>query len=197
MKKTYIFHLEWLQYMEEMTKDEKLLLYESISNYNLWKEVKIEWPIKYIRSRILKEMEEDNIAYLKTCERNYKNWEKWGRPKLQSQWKPKKPSGFSNNPLEPTKPERDNDNDILYKELFKEEYINKYWKNMLENFYEYWKAPLQKWVNKWKPLRTTKETWSIGWRLNTRHNNNFWNKTYTKQAPANAFTTEKDYEAWL
>lgn len=119
-KKTFIFHLDRTQYMEEMTPTEKLMLYEAITNYNSWQEVVVEWSIRFVWSRIKREIDYDHEQYKKTIERNTLNGKKWWRPRKDGSTidkKPPKTTGFSENPpnqLKAKKAERDNHNHTDY-----------------------------------------------------------------------------------
>ena len=67
--------------------------------------------VELVFSMIKTQFEIDEQKYEKIIERNKSNWKKWGRPKVESQKKPKKPSGLSGNPKKPKKADNDNVND--------------------------------------------------------------------------------------
>ena len=71
--------------------------------------------VELVFSMIKTQFEIDEQKYEKIIERNKNNWKKGGRPKVESQKKPKKPSGLKKtqqNPVEPKKADNDNDNDL-------------------------------------------------------------------------------------
>lgn len=76
MRKTFIFYSDREDYTEEMTDAEKWQFLQLILDYQKWKEVSPEWWLKFIRSRIKKQLDDDNEKYDEVCERNRKNIEK-------------------------------------------------------------------------------------------------------------------------
>ena len=49
----------------------------------------------------------DREKYERKCESNAENWKLWWRPKKKSEWNPKNPDGFSENPKKPKKPKEE------------------------------------------------------------------------------------------
>lgn len=82
MKKTFIFYTDWIDYTKEMTRDEKGLFLETILAYQNWEELPNDMqPIKFIWSRIQKQLDEDNKKRSDELEKRKKAWKLWGLAK--------------------------------------------------------------------------------------------------------------------
>jgi len=87
MKKTFIFYNDWIDYTEEMTLEEKGLFLESILLFQQWKEIKKDlWGIKFIWSRVKKQLEDDNYKWKNEIEKRKKAGKLWWLAKA-SKWK--------------------------------------------------------------------------------------------------------------
>lgn len=114
MRKTFIFHTDRLQYMEEMTAEEKLQLYEAITAYSIGHEVVVDGSIKFIRSRIKAEIEKDRAAYEKVCQRNKKTAEKRRQKSTKSTSGTNGTQSLPQVPVDTKNAERDNHNHTDY-----------------------------------------------------------------------------------
>ena len=73
-KKTFIFYKDWEDYMEEMTLEEKGLFTQTILRYQNWKELWNISPIKFIWSKVKKQLETDNKKRAEELEKRSKAW---------------------------------------------------------------------------------------------------------------------------
>ena len=73
-KRTFVFYNDRTDYLDEMSFEEKGIFLQTILDYQNWKEVKPTWSMKFIRSRIKKQMDEDNKKREEEKERRIKNW---------------------------------------------------------------------------------------------------------------------------
>jgi len=78
MKKTFIFYNDWVDYTLEMNLEEKGLFLQTILLYQQWLDVWDIWPIKYIRPRVKKQLEEDNKKRDDEIEKRREAWRLWG-----------------------------------------------------------------------------------------------------------------------
>jgi len=89
MKKTFVFYNDRQDYTEEMSLEEKGLFLQVILDYQNWKEIVDIWPIKFIWSRVKKQLDEDNKKRAEEIEKrriagiewNKKRW--WDRKSSQ------------------------------------------------------------------------------------------------------------------
>lgn len=158
-KESFIFHMKWKKVFDKLkTKEQKSDLLEYILSYvsdenpshpeELWFEIAFEM----IKHDLKKDLDKWKIR----CNSNRINGLKGGRPK-----KPKKPTGFTENPPKPKKAEGDSecdsdseyDNESETKKVrkkptiddrmqkFQDElkpHVEKYGAAMIKNFYNYW-----------------------------------------------------------
>lgn len=106
--------MDRLQYMEEMSADEKLQLYEAITAYSIGHEIVVDGSIKFIRSRIKAEIEKDRAAYEKVCQRNKKTAEKRRQKSTKSTSGTNGTQSLPQVPVDTKNAERDNHNHIDY-----------------------------------------------------------------------------------
>lgn len=83
MKKTFIFYSDWIDYTEEMSLEEKWLFLQTILDYQHWKELPDLWSIKFIWSRVKKQLDEDNTKWSEEIEKRRMAWiegnkKRWG-----------------------------------------------------------------------------------------------------------------------
>ncbi len=81
MKKTFIFYNDWIDYTEEMTQQEKWLLLEAILAYQNWLELPDMWNIKFVWSRIKKQLDIDNEKRKDEIEKRKMAGKMWGKAK--------------------------------------------------------------------------------------------------------------------
>ncbi len=116
MKKTFIFYNDWIDYTEDMTLEEKWFFLQTILNYQNWKDLGDISSIKFVWSRVKKQLDENNESYENIVDRNRSNGMKGGRPITRKPNKTQldllKPSGTQTN--------LDNDNDIIINDNKKE-----------------------------------------------------------------------------
>ena len=107
MKKSFIIYTDSLSVIDKMTDQQigklfkKMRSYHNGNKYNpndILVDVAFEW--------FKNQFDRDLKKYKNVCERNKKNWKKWGRPKKQEN-----PNGYFGNPKIPRKPDNDSDND--------------------------------------------------------------------------------------
>lgn len=87
MKKTFIFYTDWKDYTEEMTLEEKWLFLQTILLYQDWKEVWDISSIKFIRSKIKKQLDEDKEKWEQKVDKLSEAGKKWNEKR---RWKTRK-----------------------------------------------------------------------------------------------------------
>lgn len=118
IKKSFVLHLDSLDVLDDLTSEQKAQLFDAIRDYHLGKEVNLSGLMKAVFTPFKNQFNRDLEKYKSVSERNRANGKKGGRPnKAEKQKdkenpkKPKKPTGLIQNPLEPKKPDSDNDSD--------------------------------------------------------------------------------------
>ena len=117
MKKSFILHTDSLEVLNDMTNEQKGVLFDAIYKYNTGREseINLEFGLKMAFIPLKNQFMRDNEKYLTTIERNKANGKKGGRPKKQAVKtnpnKPKKPTGLNGLIEKPKKADNDNDND--------------------------------------------------------------------------------------
>lgn len=96
-RKSLILHFDSLDIIDELNKEQIADLFIAIRDYNLWKDIKLEWLMKAVFIPLKNQFDRDIEKYVKKCEVNAINWSKWGRPK-ETQDNPVGLIGKSNNP---------------------------------------------------------------------------------------------------
>lgn len=87
MKKTFIFYTDWIDYTEEMNREEKWLFLETILAFQNGEDLPSDiTPIKFIWSRVKKQLEDDNIKWSSELDKRKKAGKLWGLAKA-SKWK--------------------------------------------------------------------------------------------------------------
>lgn len=107
MKKSFILHIDSLDILDELDKDQIAELFVAMRDYNKWCEVNLSWLMKAIFINFKNQFDRDLQKYEKICERNKSNWIKWWKPK-DPQKNPNKPTGVESHPVTP---DNDSDND--------------------------------------------------------------------------------------
>ena len=77
MKKTFVFYNDRQDYTEEMSLEEKGLFLQVILDYQNWKELWDLWSIKFIRSRVKKQLDQDNMKRSEEIEKRKASWKLW------------------------------------------------------------------------------------------------------------------------
>lgn len=77
MKKTFVFYNDRQDYTEEMSLEEKGLFLQVILDYQNWKELWDLWSIKFIRSRVKKQLDQDNMKRSEEIEKRKASWRLW------------------------------------------------------------------------------------------------------------------------
>ena len=77
MKKTFVFYNDREDYTEEMTMEEKGMLLQAILNYQNWKDVGDIWSIKFVFSRIKKQLNKDNEKRDEIKTKRSEAWNRW------------------------------------------------------------------------------------------------------------------------
>lgn len=128
MKDSFIFHFENIEDMEDLTLEQKGMIFEAMIGYSIsgnepnFTDPELRGAWRPIRRRLKKDME----AYEERCSRNRSNGTKGGRPKenhtviLETQKNPEKPKETQKNrmvifknPEKPKKPDTDTDTDTV------------------------------------------------------------------------------------
>ncbi len=89
MKKTFIFYNDWEDYTEEMSLEEKWLFLQTILDYQRWKELWNIEKIKFIRSRVKKQLDYDNAKWEDELKKRSLAWIKWNKKRWWDKTKKK------------------------------------------------------------------------------------------------------------
>lgn len=76
MKKTFVFYSDRIDYTQEMTDAEKWQFLDLILNYQKWIAVNPQWWMKFIRSRIKKQLDEDNQKRNEIIQKRSEAWKR-------------------------------------------------------------------------------------------------------------------------
>lgn len=98
-KKTFIGYLDRIDYTEEMSLEEIWTLFKAILDYQNWQEIWDLWNLKFVWSKIKKEMDADNDKRNETVEKRRQAWKKWGENKAKN-WNNSKIANASNSKQE-------------------------------------------------------------------------------------------------
>lgn len=134
MKDSFILYNSFYEPIKTLKNEQLGKLFRAIFNYTINREITQEDDILIAFMFIKNQLDLDNEKYERICERNKKNGSKGGRPK--------KPTGKSENPTIPKKPDNDNDNvneNVIEKEIYKEKEKYGEFKNVLLTEEEYTK----------------------------------------------------------
>jgi|GEM_PF-3511434 len=111
-KMSFLLYCDLIHSIEELSDEQAGKLLKIILEYVNDKSPVIEDQILRIAFTPIKlSLKRDLETWKKTCEKNTKNGNKGGRPPKLNPKEPKEPTGFIGNPLEPKKPDSDNDSD--------------------------------------------------------------------------------------
>ena len=76
MKRTFVFYSDRIDYTQEMTDAEKWQFLDLILNYQKWIAVNPQWWMKFIRSRIKKQLDEDNQKRNEIIQKRSEAWKR-------------------------------------------------------------------------------------------------------------------------
>jgi len=83
MKKTFIFYSDWIDYTEQMTNEEKWILFQTILDYQNWKDITDDnIVIRMLFPRIKKQLDDDNKKWLEEKESRSKAGKLW----MEKRW---------------------------------------------------------------------------------------------------------------
>jgi len=80
-RKSLILHFDSLDVIDELSNEQIAQLFKAIRDYNLWKEIKLDWLMKAVFIPFKNQFDRDLEKYNSICERNRNNGKKWWRPK--------------------------------------------------------------------------------------------------------------------
>lgn len=108
-KKSFILHLDSLCILDDMTLEQKGILFDAIYKYQLGIEVDLDFGMKMAFAPFRNQFIRDNDKYIEFSKKQSENGKKGGRPKKQNeqQENPKNPSLFE----KPKKAYNDSDSD--------------------------------------------------------------------------------------
>lgn len=132
-KKSFILHLDSLDVLDYLDKDQIADLFTAIRDYHVKGIEAVPASLRAVFVPFKNQFDRDLKSYEKKCEANRHNGQKGGRPKKEIN--PKNPDGFfksEENQNEPKKPDNDNDkdndsendNNILLKKETKDEILS-------------------------------------------------------------------------
>ena len=79
-RKSFILHFDSLEVLNELSKEQIADLFIAIKDYNLWKEVKLDWLMKAVFVPFKNQFDRDLKKYNKKCEVNAENIKKrWNK----------------------------------------------------------------------------------------------------------------------
>lgn len=95
-KKSFILHLDSLCVLEDMTFEQKGILFDAIYKYQLGIDVELDFGMKMAFAPFKNQFIRDNEKYLEFSKKQSENGKKGGRPKTKTEQKenPKNPSLF-------------------------------------------------------------------------------------------------------
>lgn len=182
MKKSFILHIDSLAILDEMTFEQKGILFDAIYKHQLGEEVSLDFSMKMAFAPFKNQFIRDNEKYSEFIDKQKDNGSKGGRPKKPTQPnETQKTQAFSENPTEPKKAYNDSVSDNVNKSKSIEErlaafqeqlnpFIEQYGSPMIKEFYFYWTEASQT----SKKMRFEKEAvFDIKRRLLRWSNNNF------------------------
>jgi hypothetical protein len=198
LKKSFIVHIDSLDVLEELTIEQAGQLFHAFRAYNLGKEVELTGLLKAVFIPFKNQFDRDLEKYNSIVLRNRENGAKGGKPK-----------GTQNNPVgilvtqaNPNKPDNDNDSkndsdNVTVKENNIEQrklkfadtlkpFLEKYGKEMMNDFYKYWTQPNRA-SSKFK--QELEKTWELSYRLETwARNDKSFNKSESQEVPLKKLT---------
>ena len=105
-KTSFIIHKDSLNMLDHLNDEQAGKLFKAIRAYQNGEDISLDAMLTLAFSPFQTQFDRDLEKYLKTCKRNASNGAKGGRPT-----KPKKPTGFIDNPTKPKKADSDSDSD--------------------------------------------------------------------------------------
>ena len=112
MKKSFILHIDSLAILEEMTFEQKGILFDAIYKHQLGEEVSLDFSMKMAFAPFKNQFIRDNEKYSEFIDKQKDNGSKGGRPKKPTEPnETQKTQAFSENPTEPKKAYNDSVSD--------------------------------------------------------------------------------------
>jgi len=112
MKKSFILHIDSLAILEEMTFEQKGILFDAIYKHQLGEEVTLDFSMKMAFAPFKNQFIRDNEKYSEFIDKQKDNGSKGGRPKKPTEPnETQKTQAFSENPTEPKKAYNDSVSD--------------------------------------------------------------------------------------
>lgn len=122
MKKTFILHVDSLSILDDMTNEQKGILFDAIYKYQLGQNVELDFAMKMAFAPFKNQFVRDDESYQNVVERNRLNGKSGGRPKNNN---PKNPVGFLETQKTQDNPKNlDSDNDNVSDSDSKNESVN-------------------------------------------------------------------------
>lgn len=118
-KKTFIGYMDRIDYTEEMSLEEIWTLFKAILDYQNWKEIWELGNLKFVWSKIKKEMDTDNDKRNEIVEKRRQAWKKWGENKAKN-WNNSKIANASNSKQEMADSVSDSVSELKEKEISKD-----------------------------------------------------------------------------
>lgn len=182
MKKTFVFYSDRIDYTQEMTDTEKWQFLDLILNYQNWIAVDPQWWMKFIRSRIKKQIDEDNEKRNEIVEKRKIAWQIWWKnhswnqyTKQDTKWKAQKNTLEANESkwkqtgtMEAVNVNDNvNENDIKYQTKFDE---------ISNEISDFTQKQIETDENRWKQLIVKNELWIEEKEKNSaKKEKEFWN----------------------
>lgn len=114
MKKSFILHIDSLAILEEMTFEQKGILFDAIYKHQLGEEVILDFSMKMAFAPFKNQFIRDNEKYSEFIDKQKDNGSKGGRPKKPTEpTETQKTQAFLENPTEPKKAYNDSVSDSV------------------------------------------------------------------------------------
>lgn len=156
-KKSFILHIDSLVILNELTNEQKGILFDAIYRYHLGEEIKLDFGMKMAFIPFQNQFIRDNERYLEMSGKNSENGKRGGRPRKSDQ-NPKNPTAFSEseksdqNPTKAKKAYSDsvNDNVSINDNIKENVNISGIFPKFSENFAKKWQTWLSHLTEKGK-----------------------------------------------
>lgn len=166
MKKTFIGYKDRIDYTEEMSFEEMWMLFNAILCYQNWKEIPNLANVKFVWSKIKKEMEQNEDKRNEICEKRRIAWKKWWENKGKNSHKAKIANASKWKQMK-----ADSESDSVYtsNDVYEEIWDNKLsHKESEDAFMNVWNSiPTAKWWNEkeWRKMYEQKiQNW-MSWEM--------------------------------
>lgn len=176
MKKTFVFYSDRIDYTQEMTDAEKWQFLDLILNYQKWIAVDPQWWMKFIRSRIKKQLDEDNQKRNEIIQKRSEAWKRhtWNqytmkdnRRKAQKNTVEQMEQNGTNGTVNVNVNDNVNENNIKYQTEFDE---------ISNEISDFTQKQIETDENRWKQLIVKNELWIEEKEKNSaKKEKEFWN----------------------